>query len=150
LEIVGVSESLWEKSFGFKFSELKQYGIVTQPYVSDEDLEKLYSEATALLFLSECEGLGFPPLEAMRKNCPVICNDTPELRDTCGDAAIYVDITQPGAVLGVLEKILVGDVSEEMNRQVRLGNEQVLKFERQNIIPKWHHVFQEVVDVLPE
>jgi glycosyltransferase involved in cell wall biosynthesis len=149
LDIVGVPESLWEKSFGFKFADLKQFGIVAKTYVSDEDLEKLYSEATALLFLSECEGLGFPPLEAMRKNCPVLCNDTPELRDTCGDAAIFVDITQPGAVAGVLEQILLGNLSGELNGKIILGQEQVAKFERQNIAPKWNGVFHDLAGALP-
>ena len=149
LDIVGVSEHLWETSFGFKFADLKQYGIETKPYVSDEELETLYSEATALLFLSECEGLGFPPLEAMRKNCPVICNDTPELRDTCGEAATYVDITQSGSVLAVLEKMLVGGLSEDVTGRIPLGKEQVLKFDRQTIVPKWVQIFKEFVGPVP-
>jgi len=143
LDVVGVSESIWEKSFGFKFADLKEFGIVTKSYVSDAELEVLYSEATLLLFLSECEGLGFPPLEAMRKNCPVVCNDTPELRDTCGDAAFFADITQKGAVTAMLEQILSGKLTEEINRKVLLGNEQASKFEPANIAPRWTSVIDE-------
>jgi len=41
-------------------------------YGQDEDLPKLYAGAKAFLFPSLCEGFGFPALEAMQSNCPVV------------------------------------------------------------------------------
>jgi glycosyltransferase involved in cell wall biosynthesis len=144
LDIVGVSQSIWEKTFGINFEALKDHGIVAKSYVTDTDLEGLYSRAGALLFLSECEGLGLPPLEAMRKDCPVLCNDTAELRETCGEAAFFVDITQKGAVAGILEQMISGKLEVEVNRKILLGNERSMQFDRNKIVPQWLNLVQEM------
>ena len=133
LDIVGISQHIWEKAFGFDFETLKSHGIVTRSYASNTELETLYSKAVGLLFLSECEGLGLPPLEAMRKNCPAVCNDIAVLRENCGDAAFYVDITQKGAVAELLEQMLSGKLESEINQKIILGNEQSMLFDRGNI-----------------
>jgi len=44
-------------------------------YVSDEELIKLYSTATALVFLSKYEGFGLPVIEAAALGCPVLVSD---------------------------------------------------------------------------
>ena len=41
-------------------------------YVSADDLDALYSAATAVVFPSKFEGFGAPVLEAMGRGCPVI------------------------------------------------------------------------------
>jgi glycosyltransferase involved in cell wall biosynthesis len=142
LDIVGVSEPIWEEAYGINFEALKDHGILARHYVSDAELENLYSKAVILLFLSETEGLGLPPLEAMRKNCPVLCNDTAELRDTCRDAAFFVDITQKSAVAEILEQLMSGKLMTEMNRKILLGNERSMQFERSNIVPQWLNLIQ--------
>jgi glycosyltransferase involved in cell wall biosynthesis len=118
--------------------------FVAKFYVSDSDLENLYSKALALLFLSECEGLGFPPLEAMRKSCPVVCNDTVELRDTSGETAFFVDTTQQGAVLAILEQMIGGKLTTEIDRKIPLGNERAMQFSGSNVVPRWLDVIEEI------
>ncbi|HWF86493.1 MAG TPA: glycosyltransferase family 1 protein, partial [Vicinamibacterales bacterium] len=59
-------------------------------YVSDERLRELYSRARAFAFLSEYEGFGMTPLEALAVGIPPVVLDTPVARETCGDAAIFV------------------------------------------------------------
>ena len=46
--------------------------VIFTDYVSREELTALYSNALSLLFLTRYEGFGFPALEAMANNCPVI------------------------------------------------------------------------------
>ncbi|MGA3179108.1 MAG: glycosyltransferase [Verrucomicrobiota bacterium] len=144
MDIVGVSQGIWEQAYGVNFEGLKAHGIVAKPYVSDSELENLYSKAMALLFLSECEGLGFPPLEAMRKNCPVVCNDTAALRETCGEAAFFVDIARKGAVAGILEQMMSGKLAQEMKQKILLGSEQTKKYDRARITSQWVELIQEV------
>ncbi len=57
--------------------------------VSDEDLLKLYNQATCFIFPSLYEGFGLPPIEAMQCGCPVLASDIPVLREVCGEAAYY-------------------------------------------------------------
>ena len=59
-------------------------------YASDEQLRDFYASARAFAFLSEYEGLGLTPLEALAAGVPPVLRDTAVARESCGDAAIYV------------------------------------------------------------
>jgi glycosyltransferase involved in cell wall biosynthesis len=57
-------------------------------WVSDEELGELYGRARAFAFLSEYEGLGLTPLEALTAGVPPVLLDTPVARESCGRAAL--------------------------------------------------------------
>ena len=59
--------------------------------VSDDELLRLYNQATCFVFPSVYEGFGLPPLEAMQCGCPVLAADIPVVHEVCGDAAEYFD-----------------------------------------------------------
>jgi glycosyltransferase involved in cell wall biosynthesis len=59
-------------------------------YVSDEELAELYSRAAVFGFLSEYEGFGFTPLEALQAGVPIVVLDTAVAREVYGAAATYV------------------------------------------------------------
>lgn len=59
-------------------------------YVSEEDLSTLYARASVFVFLSEYEGFGLTPLEALSAGVPAVVLDTPVAREIYGDAAWYV------------------------------------------------------------
>ncbi len=59
-------------------------------YVAEDELAQLYARASAFAFLSEYEGFGLTPLEAMAAGVPVVVLDTPVAREIYGDAAAYV------------------------------------------------------------
>jgi glycosyltransferase involved in cell wall biosynthesis len=61
-----------------------------KPYVSEEELSGLYSSSRAFAFLSEYEGLGQTPLEALAAGVPPVLLDTEVARESCEDAALYV------------------------------------------------------------
>ncbi len=75
-------------------------------YVTDEQLGQLYAEARAFAFLSEYEGLGLTPLEALAAGVPPVLLDTPVARESCGDAAVYVPVSDLGAATRALEGVL--------------------------------------------
>jgi glycosyltransferase involved in cell wall biosynthesis len=60
-------------------------------YVDDRALARLYAGAVALVYPSQYEGFGMPPLEAMTIGCPVITSRMTSIPEVCGDAALYVD-----------------------------------------------------------
>ena len=75
-------------------------------YATDADLQAFYDGARAFAFLSEYEGLGWPPLEALASGAVPVLLDTPVARESCGNAAVYVATTAPPAVAQALERAL--------------------------------------------
>jgi glycosyltransferase involved in cell wall biosynthesis len=75
-------------------------------YVSDEALAALYGRARAFAFLSDYEGLGLTPLEALQHAVPPVLLDTPVARESCGDAAIYVRSPSIADMAAALETAL--------------------------------------------
>lgn len=59
-------------------------------YVTEADLDALYARAAVFVFLSEYEGFGLTPLEALSAGVPIVVLDTPVAREVYGDAAWYV------------------------------------------------------------
>jgi glycosyltransferase involved in cell wall biosynthesis len=57
--------------------------------VGDDELAALLTGARALVFPSDDEGYGLPPVEALACGTPVVCTDIPALREVLGDRATY-------------------------------------------------------------
>jgi glycosyltransferase involved in cell wall biosynthesis len=75
-------------------------------WVSEEELARLYGRARAFAFLSEYEGLGLTPLEALAAGVPPVVLDTPVARESCGRAALYVGLDNLPATAAALEAAL--------------------------------------------
>lgn len=58
-------------------------------YVDEEELDSLYANAYAFIYPSLNEGFGYPPLEAMKYNVPVIASNAASIPEVCGNAALY-------------------------------------------------------------
>ena len=72
-------------------------------YVGENELHDLYARASVFAFLSEYEGFGLTPLEALTAGVPIVVLDTPVAREVYGAAAEYVprgDIEATAAALG--------------------------------------------------
>lgn len=76
-------------------------------YVPDDALGALYRRARAFAFLSEYEGFGLTPLEALAAGVPIVVFDTPVAREVFGPAAIYVSDLAPNQVAAALERALL-------------------------------------------
>ncbi|MBN1688174.1 MAG: glycosyltransferase family 4 protein [Candidatus Omnitrophica bacterium] len=68
--------------------------ILFTDYLSQEELNLLYSNSQALIFPSLYEGFGIPVLEAMASGTPVLTSKTSSLPEVAGSAAWLVDPTQ--------------------------------------------------------
>jgi glycosyltransferase involved in cell wall biosynthesis len=68
--------------------------------VSDGELKALYQHALCFAFPSRYEGFGLPPLEAMRCGCPTVVSTAASLPEVCGDASLYADPDDAGAIAG--------------------------------------------------
>ena len=75
-------------------------------WVTDDALRDLYAQAKAFAFLSEYEGLGLTPLEALSADVAPVLLDTPVARESCGAAAVYVPPNSLTAITRALELVL--------------------------------------------
>jgi len=80
--------------------------IRARRYVPDTDLSSLYARASVFAFLSEYEGFGLTPLEAMAAGVPIVVLDTDVAREIYGPAAEYVNRPEPELVASALERVL--------------------------------------------
>ena len=81
-------------------------GVRSLGHVPREQLVGLYRTAAGLVFPSEYEGFGQPPLEAMACGCPVACSDAASLPEVCGDAARLFDPHSVEQMVDAVEEIL--------------------------------------------
>jgi glycosyltransferase involved in cell wall biosynthesis len=70
--------------------------VFTGP-VTDGQLSGLMRKATVFACPSLTEGFGLPPLEAMYLGCPVAVSRGGALPEVCGDAALYIEASDPEA-----------------------------------------------------
>jgi glycosyltransferase involved in cell wall biosynthesis len=65
--------------------------------VEDEELDRLYRGATALVLPSHYEGFALTPLEAMARGCPVLASDIPAVREVSGAGAWILPVDDEAA-----------------------------------------------------
>jgi glycosyltransferase involved in cell wall biosynthesis len=94
--------------------------------VSEAELPRLYSQADLFLFASLGEGFGLPPLEAMVAGAPVVTSPITSLPEVCGDAAWYVEPTDPERIFEAMRRLLTE--RELRAEHVAKGRAQARKF----------------------
>jgi glycosyltransferase involved in cell wall biosynthesis len=75
-------------------------------HVDDALLPGLYAGAAAFVLPSLYEGFGLTCLEAMACGTPVVAADATALPETCGEAALLVDATDPQAITVALRRAI--------------------------------------------
>ena len=81
--------------------------VSLRSYVSDEELDSLFARASVFAFLSEYEGFGFTPLEALAAGVPAIVLDTPVAHEVYGDAVTFVACGDVGGAAAALVRLLM-------------------------------------------
>ena len=80
--------------------------VTVASFVDDARLRTLYAEASVFAFLSEYEGFGLTPLEALAAGVPPVVLDTAVAREVLGAAAAFVAAPDPGLIADALAAML--------------------------------------------
>ena len=75
-------------------------------YVNETELAQLYRDASVFAFLSEYEGFGMTPLEALATDVPALVGDTAVAREVYKDSVLYVPPTSISCVVTGLANLL--------------------------------------------
>jgi glycosyltransferase involved in cell wall biosynthesis len=88
----------------------KRHGVADRvefrSYVDEATRDRFYARARVFAFLSEYEGFGLTPLEALAAGVPAVLLDTPVAREVCGPAAVYVRPGDLGGTTAALRRLL--------------------------------------------
>jgi glycosyltransferase involved in cell wall biosynthesis len=71
--------------------------------VSDDELAAIYTGAHALVFPSDEEGFGLPPIEALACGTPVVACDVPAVREVLDGRAVLADVDDIDGLLAAAE-----------------------------------------------
>jgi glycosyltransferase involved in cell wall biosynthesis len=108
--------------------------VTLLPYISDEDLVKLYNQAEMLLYPSLYEGFGFPILESMACGTPVIASNTTSIPEISGNCALLIDPLNTEEIANSL--LQLSEDTELRQQLIQQGKQRSAKF-------SWHNTAEE-------
>lgn len=76
-------------------------------YIDEEKLADLYGRASVFVFLSEYEGFGLTPLEALAAGVPPVVLNTPVAREVYGTAAEFVEGEDISGTAAAIRRLLL-------------------------------------------
>jgi glycosyltransferase involved in cell wall biosynthesis len=108
-------------------NKLKYEAILRVDFIGDEELKLLYSACAFFIWLSDYEGFGLPPLEAMAIGVPVITSDATSLKEVAGQAALLI---KNNSDTGEIYQAMKSLAESEILRQefIQKGKEQAARF----------------------
>lgn len=110
-------------------------------YVSNEELQKLYREASVFVYPSLYEGFGLPVIEAMSAGTPVVTSNCSSLPEVVGDEVVtYNPTDDDGISQGIIKIVSDQYFWEKQSRQLL---ERSKKFD-------WPEISQAVLEVLQQ
>ncbi len=109
--------------------------IIHKDYVSDEELEALYKKAKALIYVSDREAFGLPPMEALSFGVPPIVMDNALGHELFGEYAFY---SKDGTVENIQEAIIEVLSQEDKADKIKFhGPEHVAKYSWEAFANRW-------------
>ncbi|GAT34893.1 glycosyltransferase [Terrimicrobium sacchariphilum] len=95
-------------------------GVEFTGYVDDAALIALYKGATGFVYPSSEEGFGLPVVEAFYCSCPVVTSNRSCLPEVAGDAALFVEPTDAGAIeAAMIDLVQSGELRQQLKEKGR-------------------------------
>lgn len=104
--------------------------VVYLGYAASEDLPALYSGSVAYVNVSFYEGFGLPILEAMACGAPCIVSDIAPFREVVGDAAVYVDPSNPGDIAEAMTNLAQNSLAANALKYRGLQRARLFRWEK--------------------
>ena len=95
-------------------------------HLSEEDLEREYTQASIFIYPSFYEGFGLPLLEAMSRGIPVISSNKGSLPEVGASSVLYIDPEKPSDIAEKLHKLTSS--TELQQKYIQLGIENLKRF----------------------
>ena len=112
-------------------------------YVPDDQRERLYAGARAVVMPSLDEGFGFPALEAMSAGVPVVASNRGSLPEVLGQAGILVDPTDTESLASAIDRMATDTAAAAEAREAGLARAAQFSWER--AATTLHRAYQDAV-----
>lgn len=109
--------------------------VVHKDYVNDDELARLYSGARALVYISDREAFGLPPMEALSFGIPPIIADNELGHELFKDNVFYVESPDPDGIAKVMRNALTQ--IEKIDRIKNNGPEFVKQYTWVQFTNRW-------------
>ena len=107
-----------------------------------QDVSALLSTADVFVFPSLYEAMPMSIIEAMNLGLPIVASDIPPLRESIGDAGIFVNSGSVEEIAKAVRQIL--DSSELANRLRMLSLERARLFSLENMVDSYEALFKSI------
>ena len=114
-------------------------------YVTGNDnlLSYFYKNAKLFVYPSLYEGFGFPPLEAMSQNCPVVCSKAGSIPEVVGHAGEYFDPQDESSIHEALINVISSE--DKARRLVEEGKKNLMKYSWERCAAKTLRVYESLL-----
>lgn len=100
----------WQKEFKQFIEEIKNdKRFIFLGFIKDQDLIKLYQQATVNLLVSRDEGFGFSYVEASSQKCPSVLSNISVLKEIAENSALFASVNDPGDIANKIEKVYLNE-----------------------------------------
>jgi Glycosyltransferase len=141
LVIAGKKGWMYEEIFKYVSESKMEDKIVFTDYINDLELEVLYRNAKIFSTISLYEGFGFPPLEAIGRQVPVLLSDIEIFKEICGASALFCN---PHDIKDISDNMLKLIEDEELQNKLKANGQERLK------IYNWSKASKEIYDIYLE
>jgi len=119
--------------------------VVLTGFVSENDLETLYQEASLFIFPSLYEGFGLPPLEALACGTPVAVSEVASMPEILSkEGAIWFD---PNRIESIAQAIEKGITDHNLRRKIiKRGQKLKNYFSWKKMAEKTNQIYQGVLE----
>ena len=140
LKLVAIGPDKYEiPTIGRLISEvngrLDRQAIIHKDYVKDNELVDLYAGAKALVYVSDREAFGLPPMEALSFGVPPVIADNELGHELFGEYAFYAEGSDAGGIVKAIHQALTD--MEKIEKIKTEGPEFVKKYNWKNFTDKW-------------
>ena len=108
------------------------------------DFPALYAGAVASVYMSRFEGFGIPVLESMCCDTPVVTSNLSSMPEAGGDAALYADPDDIGAIAAHLRHL--ADDAELRRQCIEKGRTQRLRFAPEKVAQEMLVLYSSLLD----
>lgn len=123
-------------------SKLGRDAVIHKDYVKDGELNDLYAGAKALVYVSNREAFGLPPMEALSFGVPPIIADNELGHELFGEYAFYTDSTHPEGIAESMRKALTQ--TEKIQKIKTEGPEFVKKYNWKSFTDQWLKIIRTI------